>query len=74
MTVQLPKENPKGTEKCKEKDLQKENDFCENSSNFNWDTFHCKDTIPQSIFLLETPFYNSSKKNKIYGLYGFIEY
>jgi hypothetical protein len=30
-------ENPERTEKCKEKNLQEENNFHENSSNFNWD-------------------------------------
>jgi hypothetical protein len=49
-------ENIKGIKDCEEKNLQKENDFCENSSNFNWDAFRYKDTIPQNISLLQTTF------------------
>jgi hypothetical protein len=60
ITKRQTSENSKRTKKCEEKDLQKENDFCENSSNFNWDVFRYKDTIPQSISLPQTSFHNAS--------------
>jgi hypothetical protein len=43
------------TKNHKKKDLQKENDFCKNSSNFNWE-----DTIPQGISLPQTTFHHTS--------------
>jgi hypothetical protein len=49
-----------GTKNRKEKNLQKENNFCENSSNFDWDVFRYKDTISQGISLPQTSFHNSS--------------
>jgi hypothetical protein len=36
---------------CEEKNLQKENDFCKNSSNFDWDAFRYKNTISQGASL-----------------------
>jgi hypothetical protein len=39
ITKRQMSENPKGTENRKEKNLQKKNDICENSSNFSWDAF-----------------------------------
>jgi hypothetical protein len=48
------------TKNRKEKDLQKEDDFCKNSSDFDWDAFPYKDTIPESISLPQTTFYNTS--------------
>jgi hypothetical protein len=53
ITVQLPtterqtSENIKRIKNCKEENLQKENNFCKNCSNFDWDAFRYKDTIPQ---------------------------
>jgi hypothetical protein len=60
ITSRQTSENIKGIKNCKEKNLQKENDFCKNSSNFDWDAFRYKDTIPQSIPLTQMPLYNSS--------------
>jgi hypothetical protein len=64
ITKRQTSENPERTEKCKEKNLQEENNFCENSSNFNWDAFRYKDTIPQGISLPQMPFYNPSYSNQ----------
>jgi hypothetical protein len=56
MTVQLPSDRHlrilKELRTVKEKNLQKEDDFCVNSSNFDWDAFRYKDTTPQGISFL----------------------
>jgi hypothetical protein len=75
MTVQLPKNRCLRIKNRKEKDLQKENDFCENSSNFDWDAF-CYN--PKHLFTLnDFPQYFiliSTKKNGTQGLHGLIKH
>jgi hypothetical protein len=45
------------TKNRKKKDLQKENNFCKNSSKIDWDAL---DTIPKGIPLSQTTFHNTS--------------
>jgi hypothetical protein len=48
------------TKRQMSKDPKKENNFGKNSSNFDWDAFRYKNTIPQGIFLPQTIIYNTS--------------
>jgi hypothetical protein len=61
MTVQLPPDRHlRILKELRTEDLQKENDFCKNSSNFDWDAFRYKDTIPQDNSLPQMFFHNIS--------------
>jgi hypothetical protein len=60
ITERQMSKNFEGIKNHKEKDLQKENNFCENSRNFDWDAFRYKDTISQSISLPQTTFHNTA--------------
>jgi hypothetical protein len=51
ITSRQTSENIKGIKNCEEKNLQKENDFCKNSCNFDWDAFRYKNTISQDASL-----------------------
>jgi hypothetical protein len=46
ITSRQMSENIKRIKNCEEKNLQKEDNFCMNSSNFDWDAFRYKNTIP----------------------------
>jgi ribonuclease HI len=57
MTVQLPKDR---CLKILNKLRTAKKRIYKKKTNFNWNAFRYKDTIPQSISLPQTPFYNSS--------------
>jgi hypothetical protein len=60
VTERQMSKNIERTKNRQEKNLQKEDNFRENSSNFDWDVFRYKDTTPQNISLPQTTFHNSS--------------
>jgi hypothetical protein len=60
ITERQTSKNIERTKNRQEKNLQKEDHFCTNSSDFDWDAFRYKDTIPQGITLPQTTFHNTS--------------